>query len=152
MSASAKQPRRRGRGQRWLIMVLGGVAAAAATPSAALVAILLAPALTLWLSDDDDDKSAARPVLFAGLAATVPQLVNLWAAGHTMPLALAQASDVIVLATAWGAQAAGWLVSECAPLVIAWVMVMRAQARAAQLRALRRRLEEEWNLPSGEAK
>ena len=85
-------------------------------------------------------------VLF-GLAGTVQPLVDLWHAGHTIPIALDMASDTTTLATAWAAQGGAWLLCELGPLLIALVMEAISGAKAARLRAARATYEEQWGLP-----
>lgn len=133
----------------WLGLLCGGLATLA-TPTAALAGLLLAPSGAAWLADRSPGKLAVRPVLLCGLAAAIGPLAALWTGGHTLALALSLASDVQGLGIAWGAQAAGWLAGELAPLAVLLGVEAAAAARAAALRARRRALQDEWGLPDAE--
>jgi hypothetical protein len=148
MSGQAR-PRGRGSGL-WLAGLACGAVITLATPTAVLAGLLLAPAGLAWMLDRAPERPTARPMLLCGLAATVRPMAALWLSGHDMETALAAAADLATLAIAWAAQAAGWLLSELAPLLAGLAIEARARARGAKLRAERRRLEEEWDLPASE--
>jgi hypothetical protein len=118
-----------------------------ATPTALLLGVLLCPLVLALVLDRRPDRPAARPLLLSGLAATMHPLFRLWRDGHTLEIAVALLMDAGLLATAWAAQAAGWLAAELTPLLVALTLEARSQARAARLRADRARYEAEWDIP-----
>ncbi len=124
-----------------------GVVGTLATPTALLLGVLLCPLVLALVLDRRPDRPAARPLLLCGLAATMHPLFRLWRDGHTLEIAVALLMDAGVLATAWAAQAAGWLAAELTPLLVALTLEARSQARAARLRADRVRYEAEWDIP-----
>lgn len=150
MKGAAQGAAARGGAQLWWLGLVCGALATLATPTAVLAGLLLAPTGLVWLVDASPGKFGVRPVLLCGLAASIGPLTTLWTGGHTLALAMSQAGDVEVLGLAWGAQAAGWLVGELAPLAVVLGMEAAAKARAAALRAERRALQEEWGLPDAE--
>lgn len=134
----------------WLLGLVCGLLLTLAAPIAVLAGLLLGPGLLALLLDTVPGKPTARPVLLLGLAASARPIDQLWRLGHGMDAALGLAADPSVLATAWAAQAAGWLVVEIAPLFIALVLEAAAKARGARLKAVRRQYEEAWDLGEGE--
>jgi hypothetical protein len=54
--------------------------------------------------------------------------------------------DLNILGTAWSAAAAGWLLAELSPFAVRAALEALSLSRAAQLRATRDRLAEEWGL------
>jgi len=55
-------------------------------------------------------------------------------------------SNVQLVATAWSAAAAGWLIAEFLPIVVRAGLEAIGLARAARLRAERAKLVEAWGL------
>jgi hypothetical protein len=117
-----------------------------ATPTAVLCFLLLVPALVAALFETSVGRLSARPVLLWGVAASARPMVALWTDGHTTAHALALAGDIRVIATAWSAQAGGWLVAELLPLLIAAGFKAASATQAARLRAARARYEAEWEI------
>jgi hypothetical protein len=84
--------------------------------------------------------------LTCGLAGWVQPVMSLWNLGQSFDTALAILQDPAAIATAWGLAAAGWLMTEVAPLVVRAALEAAALARATRLRALRGRIAEAWGL------
>ncbi len=142
----AQAPARHGPGL-WLLGMGSGALATLATPTAVLAGVLLAPGLLALLLDPTPGRTAARPVLLCGVAASLHPLLALWDGGGGMDAGLGLAADLPTLGTAWAAQGLGWLACELSPLAVALVQTARVRAQAARLRAERVALEEEWGLP-----
>jgi hypothetical protein len=134
----------RSRSLFWLQGLLCGLAAAFATPTAVLGSVLLAPGLTMLLVEHTPSRPLCRTMLLFGLAASLDPARSLWAGGHTLPLALSLVSDIAVVGFAWAAAAAGWLVSELAPVLVRLGLEAAARAQSMRLRAERTKLEAEW--------
>lgn len=130
----------------WLQGLACGAVATLAPGFALLLALLLAPGLVTLLFDREPGRPVARSVLLSGLAASMPPLRALWAAGQSLAAALALMGDVEAVGTAWSAAAAGWLLAELTPLAGRLVLETLARARVARLRAERERLVETWRL------
>ncbi len=131
----------------WLKGLACGALLTLATPTAVLGSLLLAPAIVAATFDPSTSRRSARPVLVWGCAASARPMLTLWTGGHDLALALGIASDLSVIATAWAAQAAGWLVAELLPLLIAAGLNAAAASRAQRLRESRARHEDEWDIP-----
>jgi hypothetical protein len=140
---SASSGRRAG-SLTWLQGLACGAVVTLATPSALLLLALLVPALLAMLLDDRPGRPLVRPVVLAGLAASVRPLVALWHNGHTMGASIALISDVAVLAVAWAAEAAAWLLTEIAPVIIRLMLDGRSLSRAMYLRGKRAHYVAEW--------
>jgi hypothetical protein len=69
--------------------------------------------------------------------------------GHSMQVAVALLGDLHVLGTAWAAAFAGWLLADAAPVAVRATLEALSISRAAQLRASRTRLADEWGLDAG---
>ena len=152
---AAQRARKAGRGQsgqsslpqaalRWGQIGAGLLFVALATPSAVLLCCLLLPSFLVWLAENQAGKPVTRAVLLYGLAAACGSLDTLWRAGHQMQDALTLAMDPHNLALAWAAQAAGWLLTQCLPMLIGVAMEARATLAIATLKRRRARLHEEW--------
>jgi hypothetical protein len=113
---------------------------------ALLLGVLLGPAIVALVVDHQPGKPAARSVVLCTLAASIGPVRTLWAAGHDLAASLALATDLNVLGTAWSAAAAGWLLAELAPYAVRAGLEALSLSRAAQLRAARDRLMDEWGL------
>jgi hypothetical protein len=131
---------------RWLQGLACGALVTLASPTALLAGVLLAPGLLALMLDPVAGKPTGRPVLLLGLAASAAPIGQLWRLGQSLDLALNLLSDPAVLATAWAAQAAGWLIVELAPLLIGVALEAAAKTHSARLRAARRRYEEDWDM------
>jgi len=142
---AATSPRR---GPSMLLLgLVGGALLTLATPTAVLAGVLLLPSLVVTAFDRVEGKPLLRAVLLCGLAGAASPMLTLWTGGHSLEGALNALADTAVPATAWAAQAGGWLLAELMPLVIRFVLEQQSAARAARLRASRARLEAEWGIP-----
>ncbi len=130
----------------WFLGLLSGAMVALATPYALVVAAFLAPAIILLAIDSAPGKPVGWPIATIGAATLVKPLSALWMGGHGMAQAMEIVGDARGLALAWGLQGIGWLVIELAPTVIRVGLEGAAQAKAARLRHMRRRIEEEWGV------
>ncbi len=130
----------------WLQGLLCGAVATLATPTALLIGVLLGPALLAIALDREPGRPRARSIALCSMAAAVEPLRTLWSAGHSMATATALLGNVHVLATAWSAAAAGWLLAEATPMAVRAALEALSIARAARLRAERAKLVETWGL------
>jgi hypothetical protein len=130
----------------WLQGLLCGAMATLATPTALLLAVLLGPAFAAIGLDRDPGRPRARAIALCSMAAVVEPLQILWTTGHTMATATALLESPRVIALAWSAAAAGWLLAELSPIVAKAVLEALSLTRAARLRADRARLAEAWGL------
>ncbi len=103
-----------------------------------LMAALLWPVVIAFLRDKTPGKPLVRAVGLCAAAGAAAPLRAAWGQGAGASLALA--TDLHVLAVAWGAAAAGWGLSEAAPLAVRALMEANAATRAARLRAEQARL------------
>jgi len=119
-ATASKPPRTTGKARSivWLSGLACGVLAAMVPGLAILGAGLLAPGLVALKLDHEPGRPMARTVLTCGLAACVHPVVMLWNSGHSMGTAIAIVSDPAVAGIAWGAAAAGWLMTQLAPLFV----------------------------------
>jgi hypothetical protein len=130
----------------WLSGLACGILATIA-PGLAIVAVtLLGPGLVVVRLDREPGRAVTRTVLTCGLAACVNPAVALWNSGQSVGAAIAIASDPLVLAVAWGAAAAGWLMTQLMPLLVRMVLEAASLAHATRIRALRGRLVGDWGL------
>lgn len=135
----------------WLQGLLCGALVMLAPPTALLIGVLLGPAIVAALFDRQPGRPRARSIGLFGMAASVDPLRTLWLGGHNMAVAGALLANLHVVAAAWAAAAAGWLLAEGAPVAVRAVLETLSVSRAARLRASRARLAEEWRLdPGGE--
>jgi hypothetical protein len=72
--------------------------------------------------------------------------MTLWNSGQSFDTAVAIVSDPVTIGIAWSAAAAGWLVTQIAPLAVRAVLEAGALTQATRLRAARARLAEAWGL------
>src|SRR5580658_2990855 len=133
----------------WIQGLLCGGLVAMLPPTALLLGVLLGPALLGLFLDPQPGKPVARSILLCTLAACVKPVRLLWAAGHTMAVSMALATDADIIGTAWAAAAAGWLLAELTPVAVRVVLEGMSLRQAARLRAVRAALAEEWGLDAG---
>jgi hypothetical protein len=130
----------------WLSGLACGVIAAVAPGIAILAAVLLAPGLAALKFDHEPGRPVARTVLTCGLAGCVQPVITLWSTGQSFDTALAIATDARTAGVAWSAAAAGWLLTQIAPLIIRAILEATSLARSARLRTARTRLAEVWGI------
>jgi hypothetical protein len=133
----------------WIQGLLCGGLVAMLPPTALLLGVLLGPALLGLFLDSQPGKPIARSVLLCSLAASVKPVRLLWAAGHSMAVSMALATDADVVGTAWAGAAAGWLLAELLPVAVRVVLEAVSLRQAARLRTVRAALAEEWGLDAG---
>ena len=131
----------------WLQGLACGALATLATPTAMLLAVLFGPASLAALLDRQPGRPIARCVALCSLSAIVGPVGVLWSAGHTMEAAITLACDIEVVALAWSAAAAGWLLAELLPVGVRMVLELASHSRIAALGLTRQRLEAEWGFP-----
>lgn len=150
--AAASGPRGKsetGSGNRsvvWLSGLACGVLAAITPGIAIVVAGLLAPGMIALRLDREPGRPVARTVVTCGLAACVQPVITLWNAGQSFATAIAIVTDPPAIGIAWSACAAGWLLSQIAPLVVRVALEAVALTRSTRLRAARSRVADAWGL------
>ena len=138
----------------WLSGLACGVLAAIAPGIATLAAGLLVPGAVALKLDREPGRPVARTVLTCGLAGCVHPVITLWNMGQSFDAAIAIVRDPATLGVAWSAAAAGWLLTQVAPLAVRAALEAAALARSTRLRAVRARVSETWGLnpaPSDQA-
>jgi hypothetical protein len=130
----------------WLSGLACGVLAAIAPGIATVAAGLLAPGLVALRLDREPGRPVARTVLTCGLAGCVHPVITLWNTGQSFATAIAIITDPTTIGMAWSAAAAGWLLTQVAPLAVRAALEAVALARSTRLRAARSRIAEAWGL------
>ena len=130
----------------WLSGLACGVMVAVAPGVATLAAGLLAPGILALKLDREPGRAVARTVLTCGLAGCVQPVITLWNMGQSFDVAVAIVMDPATIGMAWSLAAAGWLLTEVAPLLVRVALEGTALARATRLRAIRGRIAEAWGL------
>ncbi len=124
-------------------LACGGVIAFA--PSLlVLLAMLFWPVAVAFAKDGTPGRPSARGVALCTAAASVGPIRSAWSGGLGLDVTLSLATDPHVLATAWCAAAAGWLLTELAPFGARALLETVSRGRAARLRAERTRLLAQW--------
>ena len=130
----------------WLSGLACGALVAVAPGIAVLAAGLLAPGLAALKLDRTPGRPVARTVLTCGLAGCVQPVITLWNTGQSLETALVILGDPLTTGIAWSAAAAGWLMTELAPLGVRAVLEAGALTRATRLRVLHGRIAEAWGV------
>jgi hypothetical protein len=130
----------------WLSGLACGVLAAIAPGIATLAIWLLAPGVVALKLDQEPGRPVARTVLTCGLAGCVHPVITLWNAGQSFTAAVAIVTDPATIGIAWSAAAAGWLLTQIAPLAVRAALEAVALARSTRLRAARSRIADAWGL------
>jgi hypothetical protein len=128
----------------WAQGLVCGALVTLATPTALLLGVLLGPALIAVILDGEPGRPTGRSVVLFGMAASVEPLKTLWTTGHNMQGAVSLVSSLEVVATAWSAAAAGWLLAQILPIAVRTVLEGMSIARSARLRAERAMLVSDW--------
>ena len=135
-----------GRSLVWLSGLACGALVAVAPGLAVLAAGLLAPGLAALKLERELGRPVARAMLTCGLAGCVRPVILLWDTGYALDTALVILTTPWAVGPAWSAAAAGWLMTELAPLGVRAALEAGALARAARLRVLRARIAEAWGV------
>jgi len=130
----------------WLSGLACGALVAIAPGIATVAAGLLAPGAVALRLDREPGRPVARTVLTCGLAGCVHPVMMLWNTGQSFDTAIAIVSDPAIVGIAWSAAAAGWLLTQLAPLAVRAVLEATALTRSTRLRAARSRIGEIWGL------
>jgi hypothetical protein len=107
---------------------------------------LLAPGVVALKLDQEPGRPVARTVLTCGLAGCVQPIITLWNTGQSFNAAMAIVTDPAAIGLAWSAAAAGWLLTQLAPLLVRAALEAGALARATRLRTMRGKIAEAWGL------
>jgi len=113
---------------------------------ATVAAGLLVPGIVALRLDREPGRPVARTVLTCGLAGCVHPVITFWNTGQSFDAAMAIVTDPAAIGVAWSAAAAGWLLTQLAPLAVRAVLEATALARSTRLRAARSRIAESWGL------
>ena len=149
-AAAVPPPPPRQRSLVWLQGLLCGAVVTLAPSTALLLGVLLGPALLALILDRQSGRPRARSIALCSMAASVDPLRALWASDHSISAASALLGNLSIVAAAWSAGAAGWLLAEIAPLGVRAALEAISLTRAARLRAARVQLMEEWGFdPNG---
>src|SRR5580658_2942277 len=116
----------------WLSGLACGVLAAILPGIATVAAGLLAPGVVALRLDREPGRPVARTVLTCGLAGCVHPVITLWNTGQSFDTAIAIVSDPATVGIAWCAAAAGWLLTQLAPLIVRAVLEAGSLARATR--------------------
>jgi hypothetical protein len=130
----------------WLSGLACGVLAAIEPGIATVAAGLLAPGVVALRLDREPGRPVARTVLTCGLAGCVHPVITLWNTGQSLTTAIAIVTDPPTIGTAWSAAAAGWLLTQVAPLAVRIALEAVALARSTRLRIARSRIADAWGL------
>ena len=135
---------RLGGGLWWGGLCCGGLIVLAPGSAILLLGMLLPLVLVAAIPDRHAGPKVVQASLLFGLAASVHGLRALWQDEATPALALAMLRQPQTLFTAWSAIAGGWLMSECAGLVLRLSVDFAAASQRRSLMQQIRAIEEEW--------
>lgn len=113
-------------------------------PTMTLLMFGLAPTVVAAISERGENRYAWLCVGGCNLAGLSPYLFSLWLTGHTLSNAVDILLDVVALLVIYGAEAGGWMLYVALPPVASAFMGIADQRRVQTLRAIQRRLVEEW--------
>ena len=130
----------------WLSGLTCGALAVAAPGVALLTAALLVPGLIALKLDRAPGRPVARTVLTCGLAGSVRPMLTLLNAGFSAETAAALITDPPVVCLAWSGAAAGWLLTQLAPLAMRGLLEADGMTRLAALRSARDRILAAWKM------
>ncbi|MDQ2803890.1 MAG: hypothetical protein M3Y41_14900 [Pseudomonadota bacterium] len=142
--SAAARSARPGRPLAWVQGLLCGAIAAILPSVAFVLAVLLWPVAAAAAADRAPGRPIVRSVGLCSAAACVAPARALLLTGHGWSESLALVSDLRVISLAWGAAAAGWLLTEVSPLAVRLALDGLNATRAARLRAERAKLAEQW--------
>lgn len=112
-----------------------------------LAVVLLLPGIVAWWADADPSKPRSRTILGFGVAGAFGPLQPYLRQGQFLEPATSLLTGMEAISIAWGAAAIGWVIGRTIELVLHWHLKRGASSAADLLRAERRRLELEWDLP-----
>lgn len=132
----------------WSAGLACGIGLAVQPAMVVFLSVMLAPAAVAFCFDRHPDRSAARPILAAGVAFTISPLLHLWRDGvPSLGQALDLLSQPAAIAPAWLAGGGAWLMSEAMVFAALRVLSGRDRLRMRQIDAEIAALVAEWSLP-----
>lgn len=125
----------------WLALIPVGVIA---LPTVLLLVVAMAPTLVAAFIDRRPEKYAAYTVGGFNLSATIPYVLKLWFAGHTMAALTKIVANPFAWLIIYGAAGLGWVAFTYTPEVVLRVTGFRDRQNVAAMVKRQEHLVEEW--------
>lgn len=138
-----KKKSRIGRRAR-LFLVMGCLAAAALLASTVLLLVGMLPTLVALVADRSKRRTLVLTVGSMNLAGCAPFLIDLWAKGHTVDVALSLVADPLTVIVMYCAAGAGYIIDWAMSGIVGIVMVQRAGQRVKEIENQHAGLVERW--------
>ncbi len=127
----------------WLI-VLGVLIISIGLPTVMILVVGMLPTIVALIVDRTPQKYAPFCVGGMNFSGVFPSLLTLWTTTHSFSRSLDILADPYALLVMYGAAGFGWMLYMAIPPVISTFVTVIAQRRSAQLRAIQKRLLDEW--------
>jgi hypothetical protein len=138
-------PDRRG-GTLWLALAVVGLAAVpiAFPPALALILFGMAPSMVAAIVDRTPQRAVTLTVGFLNLPGVLGNCIDLWRHAGTFAGAYQLLRSPWTWIVMYAGAALGWLVAWLLPILIREILLNAIDRREASLKALQKRLREEW--------
>ena len=120
-------------------------------PSYIFLMFALAPTMVAALVEKGEYRYAWLCVGGTNVAGAAPYFFDLWAKGHSLGTAVRLLLDIPSMLIVYSAAAAGWLLYLGVPPVVGIFLGVISQRRIATLKAIQKKLVEEWGPQIAEA-
>lgn len=127
------------------IIVLGVLIMAVGIPTLMILAVGMLPTVVALIVDRTPQKYAPFCVGGMNFCGVFPSLLTLWTTTHSFSRSLDILADPFALLVMYGAAGCGWALYLAVPPVVSTFVTVIAQRRSAQLRAIQKRLIDEWS-------
>jgi hypothetical protein len=120
-------------------------------PSYVFLMFALAPTVVAALVEKGEYRYAWLCVGGTNVAGAAPYFFDLWARGHTLATAVGLLLDMSSMLIVYSAAAAGWMLYLGVPPVVGIFLGVISKRRIATLKAIQKKLVEEWGPQIAEA-
>ncbi len=139
-----KAGRKKGGMKGSLLGVVALFAALIFMPTTIVLLLGMLPTMVAAIVDRSGKGTQAMTVGAMNLAGCAPFLIDLWARGHAIDLAVSLITDPRTIIVIYSAAGIGYLISWAMAGIVGTMMVKRSQSRLKEIKKRRDRLVERW--------
>lgn len=129
---------------KYTVLAIGLAAVPFILPTMTFLFFAMAPTLVAAISDRGPNRFTWACVGGCNVAGAAPYLFTLWEVDHSISHTIEMLTDVLTMMIIYGAAASGWILYMAVPPISAAFMSIMSQRRVATLRAIQRKLVDEW--------
>lgn len=141
---AAKKKKKKTGAQARLFLVFGCLTAAALLASTVLLLVGMLPTLVAMIADRTKKGTLVLTVGAMNLAGCSPFLIELWAKGHTVDIAVSLITEPLTIVVMYCAAGVGYIIDWAMSGIVGTVMVQRAEQRVEDINKTQADVIERW--------